>query len=157
MKIIVILILVAGSMLAAPMFWGHPNVQINLAEPALPFGQFAALALADLVRESPQNQMWYTGGLVGYFSNEWEAPIWTSTRIDWQIEIVESDEPPHEVFDSPVLIPSAAPPPVSSPPNTIGWHAEVTSVPEPGTWRLVTVSLIALVAAYVRWRPSRVR
>jgi hypothetical protein len=103
MKFSAILLCAASGALATPVFWGHPNVQVSLDAPQLSFGQVIDLNLGELTTQNPQNQVWFTGGLVGYFVNEWDAPIWTVPWLDWRLEPRESEAPllfPH--FDPPV-------------------------------------------------------
>ena len=86
MKLSTLLLFAACSVLATPVFWGHPNVQTSLDAPQLPFGQVVDVNLDDLITQNPQDQIWFTGGLVGYFANEWRAPVWTVPWVDLRLE-----------------------------------------------------------------------
>ncbi|MEO6759715.1 MAG: hypothetical protein ABIO24_09705 [Saprospiraceae bacterium] len=145
MKFSTIFIFAASSVLAAPVFWGHPNVQVGLA-PELPYGQVIDLQINDLFTQNPQDQIWYTGGLVGYFTNEWQAPVWTTPLVDLRVEpnerepvpfsqpnappvnpVIKIGDPPDP---KPVIIYSVPPAPVSTP----GHHSSPyshTSTPTP--------------------------
>ena len=151
MKLGISLLILSIRISAAPLFWEHPNVSISLAEPSLPFGQVLNLNLADLAKESPQSQIWFTGGLVGYFTTEWKAPIWTVMSLDWRFDMDPADEPQ---FPSPQV-----PPPVSPslmvPSNPTATHTlDITSVPVPEPPSgMVIIWLVGLV--YGRGRLKR--
>lgn len=118
MKFSTILLFAASCVLAAPVFWGHPNVQVGLA-PELPLGQIIDLSLEDLISQNPQDQIWYTGGLVGYFSNEWEAPVWTTPWVDWGNEPEERGQPVVSPPYTPPVTPPRTLPDPPDPPRVI--------------------------------------
>ena len=156
-----ILLILSIRSFAAPLFWEHPNVAISLAEPSLPFGQVLNISSADLAKESPQNQIWSTGGLVGYFTTEWKAPIWTSTNFDWRFDPTDEPQslsPQVPTHKSPPLVvpsdPTTTHPfkiPISTVthPQLIYNIPNITQVPEPPSG-LVIIWLVGLLYGYRR-------
>jgi hypothetical protein len=166
MKFGAILLILSSSIFATPLFWAHPNVATSLAEPSLPFGQFVDIRLADIAKESPQNQIWFTGGLVGYFTAEWEAPIWTALRVERRFNFDPADEP--RLLRPPVTSLGSLPLAVSgdqhihdspdfsltplTPPQLVDNTPDNIQVPETPRG-IVTVSLVGL--AYIFGRTKR--
>jgi hypothetical protein len=111
----------------------HPNPLAHLPEPTIQMPTDLSITL--LAKESPQFAIWYTGGIVGYFSNEWDAPVWTTPAAG---QVKEYDEP-ERVY----LPPNYGPPVVVNPPDCPPDPVPVQT-PEPGTWALVGAALMTL-------------
>ena len=161
MKLGAILLLLSIRSFASPLFWEHPNVAISLAEPSLPFGQVLNVSLADLAKESPQNKIWSTGGLVGYFTTEWKVPIWTLTNLGWHFDPADEPQPVSPqvpTHKSPSLVVPTDPPttnPFKIPTSTV-LHPpliyntpNITQVPEPPSG-VVIIWLVGLFYGYRR-------
>lgn len=78
MNKVILFLMMAVSAVASP-FADHPNVLASL--PAPNNGEYYTLDLNDLRLQSPQSNVYYTGGVVGYFANEWRLPIWTTPQV----------------------------------------------------------------------------
>lgn len=161
-KLLPIFLLASALLTANPFGWEHPNVRASFDEPTLPFGQSELLDGNDLSRQNPQFQIWYTGGLVGYFANIWRAPIWTTPWIAWyEKEDIFSDlttDPPPPADPPPPPVDPPPPPPVDPPPPPIDpppppvdpppppVDPPPVHTPEPGTWFLIGGGLAAVAA-----------
>ena len=89
--------------------WTHPNVEAAL--PVTPLTPAAVqLNIASIEREFPQNYIWVSGNLIGYFPNEWRAPVWTTFAL----------APPEYLDESPrfegISVPTLTVPPLPIPP-----------------------------------------
>jgi len=82
LSIAVVLCLLSSVAPAGPIFWDHPAVRAALGEDGAPYEVPGPLDIEAMMRESPQSYIWYLGGDVGYFRNEWRAPIWTTPWIE---------------------------------------------------------------------------
>ncbi|MFN0101715.1 MAG: hypothetical protein ACKV2U_06445 [Bryobacteraceae bacterium] len=170
MKFSCILLFASYILSAGPVFWDQPNVRANFGEPVLPFGQLAIIDLAELIQESPQNQLWYTGGLVGYFTTEWDAPVWTTPWVE-PFDNNPRDEPERMFGSITIGDPAATGETVAKPPvdNPRGVDATpnapvtgtsypvplvVAPVPEPNMFGALAVVLGAF--AWSRLRQKRV-
>jgi len=160
MKNMIVFLMMSVSAIASP-FWNHPNVQA--ATPAPFNNEYYTLDLMKLQNQSPQNSIFYNGGVVGYFANEWKLPIWTTpvvlppTEFPWVFEEDKVKGPP---FHPPVVaLPFVVPPygsnhPVGNPPFTHPPFVPKSNdpfcppagsdVPEPATYAMIGAGLIAL-------------
>lgn len=98
---------VAVSPLTAVPFWQHPNVSAALPGPSAP-GVGFIVDLDEVQEEFPQANIWFGDGLVGYFANEWRAPVWTAMA-----SLVITDDP-YAISDPP-YVPPPGPPPLVPP------------------------------------------
>lgn len=89
--------------------WIHPNVQAAL--PAVPVapGELQ-LDSGSIEREFPQSSIWYSGDWVGYFVNEWRAPIWTTPAVG-PAEFADDGPTFQRILFPPPTLPSPFEPP----------------------------------------------
>ncbi|MBL8238156.1 MAG: hypothetical protein JNM66_12090 [Bryobacterales bacterium] len=171
-----IVVLWSASLQAGPI-WSHPNVQVALPEPTVSIG-LIALSPSLLELEFPQNVIWYTGGLVGYFANEWRAPIWSTPNYrpledeetavlpvfnrpnvvppGWKEYYTPPETNPYIVPETqdPPVIPVNPPvipvnPPVVPPVNPPVVPPVIVTIPEPG---FLTVWPVAALLGWGAWR-----
>ena len=136
--------LTAAVITAMPL--SHINQLVSFPAPQIDLQ--TNLDLFRLQAESPQSEVFYAGGIVGYFANAWDAPVWT-VPYDWYADHENREaaafvEWPAIELERPVL-PSTetegspgTPTPVPTP------VAPSSEVPEPGTWSLIGGGLIGL-------------
>jgi uncharacterized membrane protein YgcG len=61
--------------------WNHPNVSAALPVTVSVVDELTVFEEA-LAQQAPQSFIWTDNTLVGYFANEWRAPIWTTVNQD---------------------------------------------------------------------------
>lgn len=166
MKNIIVFLIMTVPAIASP-FWNHPNVAA--ATPAPFNGEYYTLDLLQLQNQSPQNGIFYTGGVVGYFANEWRLPIWTTpvvippVELPWVFEDQHNGRPvaPPVVVPPHVIPPSGPNPPGGNPPftpppfvpkpNDPFCPPSGSDIPEPSTYVMIGAGLVGL-AVYRRRR-----
>jgi hypothetical protein len=112
----------------------------------------------------PQNSIWYEGELVGYFTNTWTAPIWTTPFIALppafeNVYDLERETSPPITHPQIPQIPVTPPTPPTDPEDDVPPIIDpviVTAVPEPGFLSLLPM-LIPFGAAVAFRRRLRNR
>jgi hypothetical protein len=149
MKKVILFLMVAVSVIASP-FMDHPNVLVALPAPSN--GEYYTLDLNQLQRQSPQNTVYYTGGVVGYFANEWRLPIWTTPQvldkkdIPWVLR--DNDEVRNNVY-VPVVVPVV-------PRHDDPFCVPSNPVPEPSSFACFLIGIGMIIVGVRNGKKNRV-
>jgi len=143
--------------------WTHPNVEAALPDTPLAPGA-VQLNIVSIESEFPQNYIWFSGIWIGYFANEWRAPVWTTAVV--APPVFFDDSPQFERSALPVItVPGPSVPPTIIPPSTTlpvihdlpitpdpDPSVVISNVPEPGFLTLWPLWIFCGVGSVVKRR-----